>query len=174
METSIHPIPVLSPSFLYHPYIPSFKSKDFSFTCIMAGLVVIATMQHEHSHVAQIARCIRQRALAGPSKLASNGHMPPLPTHGSPSRLIRDPAHSLQARPMQAYGAEPVSRRPSSVLPRRQHPWRGTCGCKLNNKSCHPPGGLPLCSTATMQSIMTLSRSSQPQCSQSGMTLSCR
>ena len=27
-------IPVLSPSFLYHPYIPSFKSKDFSFTCI--------------------------------------------------------------------------------------------------------------------------------------------
>ena len=31
----MHPfIPVLSPSFLYHPYIPSFKSKDFSFTCI--------------------------------------------------------------------------------------------------------------------------------------------
>ena len=30
----MHPfIPVLSPSFLYHPYIPSFKSKDFSFTC---------------------------------------------------------------------------------------------------------------------------------------------
>ena len=57
---------------------------------IMAGLVVIATMQHEHSHVVQKARCIRQGALAGPSKLASNGHMPPLPTHGSPSRLIRD------------------------------------------------------------------------------------
>ena len=35
MATSIRPsIPVLSPSFLYHPYIPSFKSKDFSFTCI--------------------------------------------------------------------------------------------------------------------------------------------
>ena len=34
MATSIHPsIPVLSPSFLYHPYIPSFQSKDFSFTC---------------------------------------------------------------------------------------------------------------------------------------------
>ena len=32
----MHPfIPVLSPSFLYHPYIPSFKSKDFSFTCTM-------------------------------------------------------------------------------------------------------------------------------------------
>ena len=30
---NMHPfIPVLSPSFLYHPYIPSFKSKDFSFT----------------------------------------------------------------------------------------------------------------------------------------------
>ena len=30
----MHPfIPVLSPSFLYHPYIPSFKSKDFSFIC---------------------------------------------------------------------------------------------------------------------------------------------
>ena len=28
----MHPfIPVLSPSFLYHPYIPSFKSKDFSY-----------------------------------------------------------------------------------------------------------------------------------------------
>ena len=36
MATSIHPsIPVLSPSFLYHPYIPSFKSKDFSFTCLL-------------------------------------------------------------------------------------------------------------------------------------------
>ena len=23
----------LSPSFLYHPYIPSFKSKDYSFAC---------------------------------------------------------------------------------------------------------------------------------------------
>ena len=34
MATFIHPsIPVLSPSFLYHPYIPSFQSKDFSFTC---------------------------------------------------------------------------------------------------------------------------------------------
>ena len=34
MATSIHPsVPVLSPSFLYHPYIPSFQSKDFSFTC---------------------------------------------------------------------------------------------------------------------------------------------
>ena len=32
----MHPfIPVLSPSFLYHPYIPSFKSKDFSFTCLL-------------------------------------------------------------------------------------------------------------------------------------------
>ena len=29
-------IPVLSPSFLYHPYIPSFKSKDFSFTCLLS------------------------------------------------------------------------------------------------------------------------------------------
>ena len=29
-HASFHP--VLSPSFLYHPYIPSFKSKDFSFT----------------------------------------------------------------------------------------------------------------------------------------------
>ena len=38
MATSIHPsIPVLSPSFLYHPYIPSFQSKDFSFTCITTG-----------------------------------------------------------------------------------------------------------------------------------------
>ena len=36
MATSIHPsIPVLSPSFLYHPYIPSFQSKDFSFTCLL-------------------------------------------------------------------------------------------------------------------------------------------
>ena len=36
MATSIRPsIPVLSPSFLYHPYIPSFKSKDFSFTGII-------------------------------------------------------------------------------------------------------------------------------------------
>ena len=35
MATSIHPsIPVLSPSFLCHPYIPPFKSKDFSFTCL--------------------------------------------------------------------------------------------------------------------------------------------
>ena len=34
----MHPfIPVLSPSFLYHPYIPSFKSKDFSFTCRQLG-----------------------------------------------------------------------------------------------------------------------------------------
>ena len=33
----MHPfIPVLSPSFLYHPYIPSFKSKDFSFTCLLS------------------------------------------------------------------------------------------------------------------------------------------
>ena len=33
---NIHPsIPVLSPSFLYHPYIPSFESKDFSFTIII-------------------------------------------------------------------------------------------------------------------------------------------
>ena len=30
----MHPfIPVLSPSFLCHPYIPSFKLNDFSFTC---------------------------------------------------------------------------------------------------------------------------------------------
>ena len=29
-------IPVLSPSFLYHPYIPSFISKDFSFTCLLS------------------------------------------------------------------------------------------------------------------------------------------
>ena len=36
MATFIHPsIPVLSPSFLYHPYIPSFQSKDFSFTCLL-------------------------------------------------------------------------------------------------------------------------------------------
>ena len=41
MATSFHSsIPVLSPYFLYHPYIPSFKSKDFSFTCI-----------HVHVHV---------------------------------------------------------------------------------------------------------------------------
>ena len=47
MATSIsfHPsIPVLSPSFLYHPYIPSFKSKDFSkdfsFTCILSTTVL--------------------------------------------------------------------------------------------------------------------------------------
>ena len=33
----MHPfIPVLSPSFLYHPYIPSFKLKDFSFTCLLS------------------------------------------------------------------------------------------------------------------------------------------
>ena len=33
----MHPfISVLSPSFLYHPYIPSFKSKDFSFTCLLS------------------------------------------------------------------------------------------------------------------------------------------
>ena len=32
----MHPsILVLSPSFLYHPYVPSFKSKDFSFTCLL-------------------------------------------------------------------------------------------------------------------------------------------
>ena len=37
MATSIHPsIPVLSPSFLYHPYIPSLESKDFSFTCLLS------------------------------------------------------------------------------------------------------------------------------------------
>ena len=36
MAASIQPsIPVLSPSFLYHPYIPSFQSKDFSFTCLL-------------------------------------------------------------------------------------------------------------------------------------------
>ena len=41
MATSFHPsIPVLSPSFLYHPYIPSFKSKDFSFTCILSTTVL--------------------------------------------------------------------------------------------------------------------------------------
>ena len=33
-------IPVLSPSFLYHPYIPSFKSKDFSFTCLLSTVVI--------------------------------------------------------------------------------------------------------------------------------------
>ena len=34
---NLHPfIPVLSPSFLYHPYIPSFKSKDFSFSCLLS------------------------------------------------------------------------------------------------------------------------------------------
>ena len=39
MATSIHPsIPVLSPSFLYHPYIPSLQSKDFSFTCTIGKL----------------------------------------------------------------------------------------------------------------------------------------
>ena len=39
MATSIHPsIPVLSPSFLYHPYISSFQSKDFSFTCLLPFL----------------------------------------------------------------------------------------------------------------------------------------
>ena len=41
MATSIHPsIPVLSPSFLYHPYIPSLESKDFSFTCILSTTVL--------------------------------------------------------------------------------------------------------------------------------------
>ena len=35
MATSIHPsIPVLSPSFLYHPYIPFFQSKDFIYLYI--------------------------------------------------------------------------------------------------------------------------------------------
>ena len=43
---NMHPfIPVLSPSFLYHPYIPSFKSKDFSFTCyICAGTFMSMNM----------------------------------------------------------------------------------------------------------------------------------
>ena len=41
MATSIHPsIPVLSPSFLYHPYIPSLELKDFSFTCILSTTVL--------------------------------------------------------------------------------------------------------------------------------------
>ena len=44
MATSIHPsIPVLSPSFLYHPYIPSLESKDFSFTCILSTTVLSDT-----------------------------------------------------------------------------------------------------------------------------------
>ena len=32
----VYKLVMLSPSFLYHPYIPSFKSKDFSFTCILS------------------------------------------------------------------------------------------------------------------------------------------
>ena len=46
MATSIsfHPsIPALSPSFLYHSYIPSIKSKDFSFTCIYIYIYVYNT-----------------------------------------------------------------------------------------------------------------------------------
>ena len=49
MATSIsfHPsIPVLSPSFLYHPYIPSFKSKDFSFTCNIVNCASTARIMH--------------------------------------------------------------------------------------------------------------------------------
>ena len=40
----MHPsILVLSPSFLSHPYIPSFNSKDFSFTCILSTTVLSDT-----------------------------------------------------------------------------------------------------------------------------------
>ena len=40
MATCINSSRVLFPSFLYHPYIPSFKSKDFSFTCILSTTVL--------------------------------------------------------------------------------------------------------------------------------------
>ena len=44
----MHPfIPVLSPSFLYHPYIPSFKSKDFSFTCLLSFLAAHCILSSE-------------------------------------------------------------------------------------------------------------------------------
>ena len=33
-------IPLLSPSFLYHPYIFPLKPKDFSFTCILSTTVL--------------------------------------------------------------------------------------------------------------------------------------
>ena len=47
MATSIHPsIPVVSPSFLYHPYIPSFQSKDFSFTCIHVHVYMLRISSH--------------------------------------------------------------------------------------------------------------------------------
>ena len=70
----MHPfIPVLSPSFLYHPYIPSFKSKDFSFTCIyilytenkhclsmvtlmFAEILIHVPHTHTHTHARARAR----------------------------------------------------------------------------------------------------------------------
>ena len=67
MATSFHPsIPVLSPSFLYHPYIPTFKSKDFSFTCIVgtytdsysAMLCVVST--YSLSFCSGCKRCTQQ------------------------------------------------------------------------------------------------------------------
>ena len=45
---NMHPfIPVLSPSFLYHPYIPSFKSKDFSFTCLLSFFAALCILSSE-------------------------------------------------------------------------------------------------------------------------------
>ena len=44
----MHPfIPVLSPSFLYHPYIPSFKVKDFSFTCLLSFFAALCILSSE-------------------------------------------------------------------------------------------------------------------------------
>ena len=48
----MHPfIPVLSPSFLYHPYIPSFKSKDFSFTCLLS-FFLLHTAYYSEEYIA--------------------------------------------------------------------------------------------------------------------------
>ena len=45
-------IPVLSPSFLYHPYIPSFKSKDFSFTCLLSFFLLHTAYYSEEYYIA--------------------------------------------------------------------------------------------------------------------------
>ena len=42
-------IPVLSPSFLYHPYIPSFKLKDFSFTCLLSFFAALCICSEEYN-----------------------------------------------------------------------------------------------------------------------------
>ena len=71
----MHPfIPVLSPSFLYHPYIPSFKSKDFSFTCynnycydniFISGVpsIVRADLGTENSIIASIQPFLRRHGI---------------------------------------------------------------------------------------------------------------